>query len=433
MLLLLHAPEASDSSVHLNHGLEVDANTLLLQSIKAELKNENTKVEDNELYKLHAQEAYQKSQAPNLRNQPASAKQELKTVIKGIEKDNKLYAEKNPAPHEKPIMDQVKELFDLGNRDPERLIQVLNDTDPFGVSSGPNDFLCPVSRIQQLGIIDNTRLNDFVQGKSGSWIFYQHLRKAGGTGFCQLAKDNLGKNHVPPYYCMVDDRGSLATPPWNNPQYLSKIMQDRDFRMTSNEWDVFYKEMFNWPGAIFATTIRDPIDRIYSQYRFEHLERRDGASAAAPRMSAKDYYLSIRGWTMGNNYYIKTFVGESDKIIAPAKTGDFYWTYHKYHNKKVTWNMFESAMQNIMKYHLIFVTEWLEPSSSVILNKSLGWKVPPKQVLPHEQQAIRLNKKSPPASELLPKEDYLFLLKDNILDLLFFRTVQRMYLERLKC
>ena len=52
-------------------------------------------------------------------------------------------------------------------------------------------------------------------------------------------------------------------------------------------------------------------------------------------------------------------------------------------------------------------------------------------MLPHEVQALRMSKKSSSAQESMPADDYLFVLKDNILDLLFFRAVQRVYLERL--
>ena len=42
----------------------------------------------------------------------------------------------------------------------------------------------------------------------------------------------------------------------------------------------------------------------------------------------KKYYNSMRGWTMGSNYYVKTFIGNSNSAWHGNK-GDFYWTYHK--------------------------------------------------------------------------------------------------------
>ena len=301
---------------------------------------------------------------------------------------------------------------------------------------GLEHFVCPTRTQDKLSdprLVNTTRLEDFIAGKPGTWIFYQHLRKAGGTGFCQLAKDNLRKGETPPYYCMIDNRGSLATPPWNEPDYTISRLRQHKYRITANEWDVFYQSMLSWPGAIYATTIRDPIDRIYSQYRFEHLEHRDGSSKDQKRSTMKQFYLSQRDWTMGANYYIKTFVGEEDTKVAKAGTGDFYWTYSKYRKRPITWNMFHNALKIIMSFHLIFVTEWLHPSSIDIMNMTLHWTVPPKQVLPHEVQAVRETKKSATAKEFIPADDYMFILKENVLDLLFFRAVQRIYLERLKC
>ena len=66
------------------------------------------------------------------------------------------------------------------------------------------------------------------------------------------------------------------------------------------------------PHVILATTIRHPIDRWYSQYRFEHLEHRDGTDGKAPRQTLRQFYDSMKGWTMGVNYYIKTFIGDPD-------------------------------------------------------------------------------------------------------------------------
>lgn len=43
----------------------------------------------------------------------------------------------------------------------------------------------------------------------------------------------------------------------------------------------------------------------------------------------KKYYLGMRDWTMGSNYYVKTFLGD-DNPTWNEKRGDFYWTYHKY-------------------------------------------------------------------------------------------------------
>ena len=135
---------------------------------------------------------------------------------------------------------------------------------------------------------------------------------------------------------------------------------------------------------------------------------------------------------MGENYYIKTFIGDKDKVVPANAKGDFYWTYHKYHMKKLTWQHFEKAIVNVRKFHLILITEWLN-SSMPVITRVLDWKVPPRQVLPHEVQAVREKKKSPTAKEILSTEDFQYMVHDNILDILFFQIMKRIYLERLYC
>ena len=88
---------------------------------------------------------------------------------------------------------------------------------------------------------------------------------------------------------------------------------------------------------------------------------------------------------MGSNYYVKTFIGQVDKSVPKNYAGDFYWTYHKYHRKPWTYTMFMQALNNLRRFHVILVTEWLS-SSSPVIQHYLNWKIPPRQVLPHEAQ-----------------------------------------------
>lgn len=91
--------------------------------------------------------------------------------------------------------------------------------------------------------------------------------RVGGTGFCDLAKRNLKRGETPPYYCMVDRKGSLATHPWNQETKVLSALRAGGgrglgaYRMTSNEWDVYERRMGAWEGAVLATTFRHPVDR----------------------------------------------------------------------------------------------------------------------------------------------------------------------------
>ena len=166
-----------------------------------------------------------------------------------------------------PPMEAIQELFELGRKDPLALIAALEQRDPLGVNfTDPHAFQCPGDHSQRLdypGLVNMQSLKAFRDGAEGSFIFYQHLRKAGGTGFCDLAKRNLPAGTVPAYYCMPDNRGSLALPPWGEPSYIARYMREKGFKIAANEWDVFHADQGEIPNVVLATTMRHPVDRWY--------------------------------------------------------------------------------------------------------------------------------------------------------------------------
>lgn len=343
-----------------------------------------------------------------------------------------------------PIMSTVKRLFALGKSDPQALLLELDTKDVFGTAD-PASFLCPTDPSERIernpaGVFNTTRAALFKQGNPDSWLFYQHLRKAGGTGFCELARRNMEKRSIPPYYCMPDNRGSLATPPWNDESFILSQLKSKGHRMASNEWDSYQLYMGTWDHAVYATTFRDPIDRWYSQYKFEYLEHRDGSSPNAPRpVTFLQWYKQNKDWMMTSNYYIKTFMGTVDKGL-PHGQGDFYWTYHKFQHVSINEQEFLQALMNLRHFNLILVMEYLDLElTTIVLDKVLGWKAPPTKIRPHDQQAPNresLNNlaiRSSSSKKILPPIDYAFVSQDNALDMLFYHVVLRVFLERVAC
>lgn len=328
----------------------------------------------------------------------------------------------------------IKRLFDEGIKDRSRLMELLIRENPLEIPSNISEFKCPTRTSEYLSlpdIINHTRTQDFINNNPDSWIFYQHLRKAGGTGFCDLAQKNLQRKQIPPYFCMIDHKGSLATPPWNSPDFLLPKMRNKGFKITANEWDVYTSDMGNYTGAVLATTFRHPVDRWYSQYRFEHLEHRDGSKPNAPRRDFRTWYNNNKFWFMGTNYYVNTFVGTKGEI--PKNTGHFYWSYMRFKNIPMKWSTFQQALENVRKFHIVLIMEWLD-TSAPMLKKVLNWKSPPRQVLPHEVQAKRSQVvKKTPVKKLVKEEDYNEILKENIFDFLLYQCAQRLYLEKLNC
>ncbi|CAM9890825.1 unnamed protein product, partial [Laminaria digitata] len=124
--------------------------------------------------------------------------------------------------------------------------------------TSPDRFQCPQSEAARFSSPDvRNHENEEAFKEGNGFIYYQHLRKAGGTGFCEMAGSrNMEHSEVPRYHCMPDNRGGMATPPWSNGGYLLEQMKAHSYRITANEWDAFPSEHLNLPGAVFGTTFR---------------------------------------------------------------------------------------------------------------------------------------------------------------------------------
>ena len=150
-------------------------------------------------------------------------------------------------PLRRDIYRLIQDLFEEGLLNRAALMRKLRTHNIFNIpDDSPLNWTCPPNiedRLSLPDIVNHSRALKFRQNEKGTWLFYQHLRKAGGTGFCDLAQNNLPGRQTPPYFCMIDNRGSLATPPWNNEEYLMSRMESKEYRITANEWDVYYSYM----------------------------------------------------------------------------------------------------------------------------------------------------------------------------------------------
>lgn len=139
-----------------------------------------------------------------------------------ITKDTEIIEQNAP----KSVMDIVHDLFLLGTKDPDKLIYLLNTTDPLSKFRGyrlstihkswllgtkvadPDNFTCDSIDLLPRKIND-TALILFRNHTIGYYVFFQHLRKAGGTSFCELARSNMRFKETPPYYCKTDRMHSI--------------------------------------------------------------------------------------------------------------------------------------------------------------------------------------------------------------------------------
>ena len=188
---------------------------------------------------------------------------------------------------------------------PGQVLTALETQDPFGVrhfeekllqtESSKGAFLdlnelrglfsCPDDRITLPDQRNHDKAQAFRNGTLTHFLFFQHLRKAGGTNFCALAEHNLPKYQLPKYYCMPDynwdkKRCAGCFSAYKNDEII-RNMNAKHHRILGNEWDAFEPDrMFELP-AVFATSFRRPLDRALSQFRFECMEER----VSAPRRS----------------------------------------------------------------------------------------------------------------------------------------------------
>lgn len=191
-----------------------------------------------------------------------------------------------------------------------------------------------------------------------TFLFFQHLRKAGGTTFCNLVGRNLPPGSVPPYFCMPDFQwrpqdtvcaGCLGR--WETHEIVSRL-QAEGHLMAGNEWDAFDPSRFLELPAVFATIFRRPLDRALSQFRFECIEDRGCEEKNVTKWWETEKDLrNVYTWTFTNlNRLLNANVYRSSRPSAGEIRG----------------NLVGQALDTMSKFHLILVMEWLGYSEAQV-------------------------------------------------------------------
>jgi hypothetical protein len=272
-----------------------------------------------------------------------------------------------------------------------------------------------------------------------SFLFFQHLRKAGGTHFCTLAQRNLPKSWVPSYYCMpdygwvdVDDtkEGSSSSTStkrqrqkcagclhqWTNEEIISRM---GPHAIMGNEWDSFdVQNHFTLP-AIFVTSFRAPMHRALSQFRFECVEAR------GCRIKTIEEYWSKRSDLY--NIYTHTF---SDI----PRQGSFATDTTNVESAHRRAESIGTSFDTLLQFHLVLVMEWLS-YAHLPVQQVLGFhdtSVLTKPVRPHNTQEHHRTDSWIPESYLSP-EQYRIMSETLALDEILYDIARRLFLERLVC
>ncbi len=310
----------------------------------------------------------------------------------------------------------------------ERILTIEEIKEIFPCPKMEERITLPDARVEQ-------KAKDFRDGKHGTFLFFQHLRKAGGTNFCSLAEKNLPKAAQPHYYCMPDmgwsgnkDAGYLHS--WSNKEIITR-MASQGYRIAGNEWENFdVSRHFDLP-AVFATSFRKPLDRALSQFRFECIEDRG--------CNIKDVH---KWWDKRGdlwNVYTKTFADPPIGARNHFKGSD--------HSKQRR-EMMATAIDTLSKFHIVLSMEWLAYAAPQV-KSILGFNdvsALTTRVRPHITQAKRddgqehnnlgsasIKKASWDPKEYLDAAQYKKMSEDLALDEILTEVARRMFLERLVC
>ena len=335
------------------------------------------------------------------------------------------------------------------------IVSILQTHDPFGVRTFEKRLLeaeshrgafltpeqlfdlfpCPKQRITLPDQRNHTMEQAFRDPKNRTYLYFQHLRKAGGTNFCALAKDNLPRSAVARYFCMPDydwrnKRCAGCLDRFNNSE-IDQNMHAKGHRIIGNEWDPFDASRYFSLDAIFATSFRKPLDRALSQFRFECIEER-----GCKLKKVEDFWAKRLDLT---NVYVWTFARTRVRKISISNTKEAASERQVVMGK---------ALDVVARFNLVLVMEWLAYASKEV-ESVLGFhntSALTRRVRPHNTEGKRndgqeknvlgaagITKASWDPKEYLSPEQYKIMSEDLALDEILTDAARRMFLERLVC
>mmetsp|Transcript_17621 Transcript_17621/g.20181 ORF Transcript_17621/g.20181 Transcript_17621/m.20181 type:complete len:437 (+) Transcript_17621:644-1954(+) len=283
---------------------------------------------------------------------------------------------------------------------------------------------------------DHGKAEAFRNGVVPYFLFFQHLRKAGGTNFCSLAESNLKKNELPKYYCMPDyhwdmkNRGAGYLTRYDNKNIVQN-MKEKGHKIAGNEWDPFDSDRFFDLPATFATSFRRPLDRALSQFRFECMEERGCKTKNVTKWWTKRKDLTnVYTWTFANEGVRRVSIGNSPQDAYRRQ------------------ELIGKALDAVAKFNLVMVMEWLAYAPTHVTQvlgfkdtKSLTERVRP-HIGQHKREdgqehnnmgAAGIAKASWTPEDYLPPALYDKMSHDLALDEILTDAARRMFLERIVC
>lgn len=357
-------------------------------------------------------------------------------------------APSNKAQNQRSYVEWRQMAVDLAKLPPSETLAILERDDPFGVralSKQVSDILqqtldnnvvlervkqifpCPKDRLSFPDQRNHTKAEAFRKATPGYFIFFQHLRKAGGTNICTLATANLPKKNLPSYYCMPDyywhhqsDSQQHGTNGcagclhrWSNQEIVDNMGRHR---IAGNEWDSFDPTRHLELPAVFISSFRRPLDRAVSQFRFECLENRGcHFKEIEPWWEKRRDLINVYTWTFSDV--------RQGRLATSQQPGDI-----EKRSEAVG-----QALDVIVRFHVLLVMEYL-PLAAPLVESVLGFtdtSVLTKHVRPHNGQIHRQDSLIP--KDFLTPDQYRRMSEALALDEILTDAAQRLFWERLVC
>jgi len=282
-------------------------------------------------------------------------------------------------------------------------------------------------------------------------LWYEHLSKAGGTSFCKLAGTNMFRSEVPSYYCMPSkkDDPDARVGLWSNDE-LAKYVQDGTKRIVSNEWNPFDPIRFDFQSensknpnikVMFVTTIREPINRLLSAYKFwgvlhNQMNPHPTITQWLNRQHNRARHASVPDWEITNHVSRYNFAAWKfsngkmplpkpeviDESVVPPSVINY--------ESESSWREpFSDAIRNLSRFDLVIPLELLwKPEHSILLKDVLGWdKLDEVHVVPTGKV-----EKTDAKAKVSP-EQYEVLWNANRLDMILHAWSKALFLSKIHC
>jgi len=316
---------------------------------------------------------------------------------------------------------------------------------------------------------DNGSSNGDKAGKhSKVAVFYEHLSKAGGTSFCTMAKANMPREEIPKYYCMPSEPGMVdaRVGSWTREKLVDYFVdkpQTKNHRLVSNEWEPFNRDFLelqmmsdldlaggNNGGVylLFVTTIRNPINRLLSAYKFwgilnnpasekpsieEFLQRR-GRRANRWKILSEDYAGNVGRYNFatwkfsGGKLPVTNLQMDAERHLkSGAKSAATIREIENTQKEQVWRQSFSVAVTLLAKFDLAIPMELFDEHHEP-LQHLLGWTNFEKS------HVVNIGKvQNNDATTELHSEVYDVLWEANKLDFVLYYWTCAIYLTRLNC